>query len=392
MIKDFTTAKKYLAAAEEMTLTQKLKDQLMLTKLLITISEQDKIDAVFEEKLLPSIKWLQEKASRDSTENQADYYLSEWKIFYRNLMGEILAQRYHKQGDFYKEALVVGAADWMTTYSGNYDWSMGINFLRDNLASQDVEKLFDLFNNKNPSNLERYLLTHNTIKKSAVTEFAGTAYLRDYNYAKAISWFEKSINKKNLQINTNPFVDLLYDQKEPLASEAKFVTTKIAFAKEMQKQMLLAVTDKGNAAKHFYKIANGLYNITYYGHAWQLVQYSRSGSDGYSMPPGATAFQKEYYGCYSTLAYFKKAMEASADNNFKARCLFMMAKCSQKQIANPSYFSNGNNLGTTDNTYWQEFTRNKYFPELLKKYSETPFFTEAFNSCSYLSDFVKHKN
>ena len=63
-------------------------------------------------------------------------------------MNEILTQRYHRQGDFYKEVLVLGAADWMTTYSGNYDWSNGINFLRDNLISKDVEKLFDLFNNK----------------------------------------------------------------------------------------------------------------------------------------------------------------------------------------------------------------------------------------------------
>ena len=131
----------------------------------------------------------------------------------------------------------------------------------------------------NPSDLERYQLTYNTIKKAAGTEFAGTAYLRDYNYAKAITWFKKSTNKKNLQINTNPYFDLLYDQEEPLASEAKFVTTKVAFAEEMQKQMLLTVTDKANAAKHFYQLANGLYNITYYGHAWQLVQYNRSGSD-----------------------------------------------------------------------------------------------------------------
>ena len=55
---------------------------------------------------------------------------------------------------------------------------------------------------------------------------------------------------------------------------------------------------------------------------------SRSGIDGYSIPAGATSFQKEYYGCYSAFEYFKKAMEASANNNFKARCLFMMAKCS----------------------------------------------------------------
>lgn len=190
-------------------------------------------------------------------------------------------------------------------------------------------------------------------------------------------------------------MDLLYDQEETLSTEIKFTTTKLAFAEEIQKQMLLAGTDKANAAKHYYKIANGLYNITYYGHAWKLVQYNRSGSDGYYIPDNATDFQKEYYGCYSALQYFKKAMDASADNNFKARCLFMMAKCSQKQVQKPQYASfnySWDKLDAAEKAYWPKFTNNIYFPDFIKKYSKTPFYKEAYSSCSYLSDFVKKKS
>lgn len=88
--------------------------------------------------------------------------------------------------------------------------------------------------------------------------------------------------------------DLLYDQEESLPTEIKFTTTKLVFAEEMQKQMLLAGTNKANAAKHYYKIVSGLYNITYYGHAWKLVQYDRSGSDGYYITDNATDFQKKF--------------------------------------------------------------------------------------------------
>ncbi len=59
MIKDYRTAKKYIADAEKMNLTQKVKDQLALTKLLVTINEKEKIDAAFEEELLPSLKRLE---------------------------------------------------------------------------------------------------------------------------------------------------------------------------------------------------------------------------------------------------------------------------------------------------------------------------------------------
>ena len=88
-------------------------------------------------------------------------------------------------------------------------------------------------------------------------------------------------------------------------------------------------------------------------------------------------------------------MDVSADNNFKARCLFMMGKCSQKQIQKPQYAAfnySWDKLDAAEKAYWPTFTNNKYFPELIKQYSKTSFYKEAFNSCSYLSDFVKTKS
>jgi hypothetical protein len=41
--------------------------------------------------------------------------------------------------------------------------------------------------------------------------------------------------------------------------------------------------------------------------------------------------------------------------------------------------------------YFLDFKNNKYFPRLIKEYGNTPFYTTAFNSCSYLRDFVKKK-
>ena len=396
MMKDYSKAKKYLSTAKSMALTPKVNDQWMLTTLLVSINEQDKIDAVFEGHLLPSIEWLETKAKNEKPADVGYYEITQWKQFYRNLMSEIIARRYHRQGDLAKEALAIGAADWINNGSDNYyNTGNGISFLHNNLDAKDVEKLYALMNNKEANKFETYLLQHTTVSKSAVIDFAGTAYLRSYDYPKAIDWFKKQADKKSLVINTNPFVDLLYDQEETLSTETKFVTNKLAFAEEMQKQLLLVGTDKVNAAKHYYKIANGMYNMTYYGYAWKLVQYDRSGSDGYSIPDNATDFQKEYYGCYSALQYFKKAMDASADNNFKARCLFMMGKCSQKQIQKPQYAAfnySWDKLDAAEKAYWPTFTNNKYFPELIKQYSKTSFYKEAFNSCSYLSDFVKKKS
>ena len=395
MMNDLAAAKKYLASADKMKPVGKLKDQWVLTNILVTINEKENIDAAFEEQLLPSLQWLQQKAKAEKPQSIQFYEINQWKKVYRDLMSEIMARRYHKQGELYKEALCIGAADAAVSPGENiYGFEKGIDFMRNNLGSKDVEQLYSFLTNKQLTTFGNFLVKNNSIKLSVVTDFAGTAYLREYDYANAKQWFKKTTDKKAMEIVTNPFADLLYDQEEQLPSEANFRTDKLAFAETMLQLQKLTETDKVNAAKNYYKIATALYNITYYGHAWKLVDYYRSGSDGYAIPKNATPFQKEYYGCYSALNYFEKAMNASSDKNFKARCLFMMAKCSQKQVQRPRYIDfnyNYDQLDMAEKAYWPKFKDNKYFPQLIKDYSATPFYKQAYNSCSYLRDFVKRK-
>jgi tetratricopeptide (TPR) repeat protein len=393
MLRDFAMAKKYLATAKQLNPSSKVSDQWALTNLLITINEKDKIDAAFEEQILPSVQWLLQKAKNDPVLKTSNSWsdISPWKQFYRNLFNNILAPRYNKQGDVYKEALAYGTAD--NTYGSNYVMgsTSGIDFLRNKLTVTDVEKLYSLLSGK-PNKFEQFVINNNMIKLNTVVDFAGTAYLREGNYTKAIEWLKKSANSSPL--NKNPFVDLLYDLEEQLPTEKKFTTSKLVFAQEMLRLQGLVKTDKANAAKHLYKIALGLYNTTHYGHTWEIVQYGRSGSDGYYMPDNATTFEKEYYGCYAAHHTFKAALEASSDKEFKARCLFMMGKCSQKTVQQPQFHQFPNNWDAFDkalSNYLPTFKNNTYFPQFVKEYKDTKFYTEAFNSCSYLRDFVNKK-
>lgn len=393
MHKDYASAKKYLSLAEKMQLSDKVKDQWALTNLLVTISEKDKIDAAFEEQLMPSLKWIEQRIKAEKPIEVNYWKVQQWSTIYRNLMSEIVAKKYHEQGDLARETLSIGAADWIMKGKDQYYGAAanGIDFLRNNLASKDVEKLYAMLDNKQTSNFENYLFTHNSVNKKAVADFAGTSYLREYDYSKAIDWFKKSSEKSTL--SKNPFLDIKYDRVEQLPAEKKFMTTKLAFAQEMLK-LEQQTKQPALAAAAYYKLAVGMYNITYYGHTWEMVQYYRSGSDGYAIPKNATDFQKEYYGAYKAQNYFEKALNASADKNFKARCLFMMAKCAQKQVRQPQYddySSNWDQFDVAQKAYWPIFKNNKYFPQFVKEYGTTAFYKEAFGSCSYLRDFVRKK-
>lgn len=393
MIQDYKTAREYLDAGSKMNLGGKALDQMMLTKLLVTISEQNIIDRNFEEQILPSVQWLEKKAKEEKPAMSGYWEINQWADFYRNLMTEVLAKRYHAQGDLQKEVLCMGAAEKIN--KGGLS-SSSATFMQDHIGSADVEKLFALMTRGGNNAFEKYLISNNTLTVNDVTDFAGTAYLREHQYDKAIEWLGKVKDTRKITINTNPFIDLLYDQESELPSDAKFSITKLAFAREMKRLLELSQTDKANAGRHFYKYALGLYNITYYGHAWKLVEYYRSGSDGYAIPKDASPFKKEYYSAAMAQAYFEKAMNAASDNNFNARCLFMMAKCSQKQLRQPQYSDyKGDNywdqMEADRKSYWAKFKNNAFFPQLVKEYGNTAFFKEAKTSCSHLRDFLDKK-
>ncbi len=114
MSKDLKQANSYLQTAKQLPLTEKVKDQWMLTNLLVQINEKGTLDAAFEASILPSVQWLEAKAKKDE----------EWKKFYRNLFSEIIALQYEKQNDNHKAALALGCADKImyVKYDGYEDY------------------------------------------------------------------------------------------------------------------------------------------------------------------------------------------------------------------------------------------------------------------------------
>ncbi|MEO6540857.1 MAG: hypothetical protein ABIN74_07715, partial [Ferruginibacter sp.] len=85
MTRDYANAKKYLATAEKLQPGKKVKDQWALTNLLITIREKDKIDPAFEEQLLPSLKWVEERVRTEKPVEVEYWQVQQWRAIYRNL-------------------------------------------------------------------------------------------------------------------------------------------------------------------------------------------------------------------------------------------------------------------------------------------------------------------
>jgi hypothetical protein len=386
IIKDYTHAKQYLHNVGKLNALQKIKDQATLTQLLVTINEQPIIDSNFEAALLPSVLWLQKKALKETKNLKADNYYewqqTPWGNFYRNLFAEILAKRYHAQHEVYKEALCIGNAEKIT--GGNYATE---DFVENNIQTKDVLALYNLVNRKNKTAWERFICDGFNVSKDKIKEVISVSYTRDYNFSLALQWLNKIKTEDLIHLERNPFADILFDVQDSIFSFDNGHFDKISFLKEI---LRLSVKEKENkaTADDLYKLATGYYNITYYGRAWEVVKYFRSGDDGYYVPPDALPYDREYYGCYTAEKYFSKAMLAYNDKSRQARCLFMIAKCEQKRnTEKPDY-----GFGFYGNSKaFLSFKYSKYFPQLVNSYKGTVFFNEAYNSCSYLRDFVNKK-
>ena len=411
MLGNWQAAGTLLTSAEKMTMMPEMKDQWEMTRLLLTINEKKQIDPALETSLLPSLKWLEKKA-RTEKRSEINYYENgEWKQFFRNLLSEVIAKKYHAQGDLAKEALVIGAGEkfsWIPNneseeeyypYYGIFE-NKALRFLRYEMNSSQAEQLYALMTSSSPSAYEKFLLQKNTLTANNVMDYIGTAYLRENNLEKAIAGFKKIPEKYYRQdpyrtyLAANPFASLILDTHAP--TKADTVTyTKLSFAQRMQE---LAKTANGpgsadDKAKAFYKLATGYYQMSYWGNSWLLLAYEWHTGDGLKKGNHQN-WEKEYYGVYRAEQLYRKAYELSTDKNLKARCLFMAAKCAQKQALLPVYteFREYGEYVKAIKRYEASYRKNdQYFGPLKKEYAATPFYIEVYNTCSYLKDFADKK-
>ncbi|WP_276479936.1 hypothetical protein [Paraflavitalea pollutisoli] len=392
---DYAAARKQLDEAKKQSLTTAQQDQWAMSNLLLTINAKETIDAAFEKQILPSIQWLEKKSADDA----------EYGQFYRRLFSDILSTKYRKTSNA-KDVLCIGVADWANNQFvkdgwGYYSSPHAITMLRYEMTAQQVEGLIALIESKKLTDFEQYLVKHNSFSKDDVNDVAGTTWLRQFDFATAEKWFTKvspDYYKKEVYttyLAGNPFADLIDDTHAPTKQDT-VTYTKLSFSRKMR-QLEQEVTTGNNLekqAKAYYEMAKGLYQMSYWGNSWMLVHYDWSGNDGIKGPDAMKPGDKEYYGVYKAEEFYQNAFNLSQDRNFKARCLFMMAKCDQKQIAVPTWAQakDYNEYEKLQKIYSQNIQTNKdHFPQLAKEYSNTAFYKEAFNTCSYLKDFVTKK-
>lgn len=383
-------ARTLLDEAKKQTLSPLQQDQWAMTNLLVTINAKKEIDENFEKELLPSMQWLEKKAAADQ----------EFAKFYRRIFADILTSKYKavKNRNNIKYMLCSGVADRIHQEFLNNSWGYypeTLYKLRTSLDAKQVENLIQLTESKQLTAFEKFLVSKCSFGKNELYDLAGTTWLREQKFAEAEAWFRKVPAAYYLKepfktyMAANPFADLIMDTHAPTKQDT-IRYSKLSFTQRMMQleKDLAATSDKEKKALLYYELAKGYYHMSYWGNSWMLVQYGWSGSE--ADYPDNNNLSKQRYSDYYTVARAKanylSALSNTLNKNLQAKCIFMAAKCDQKQVGNIPWDKRELKGWITSFD-----KRNSYFSQLSKNFSSTPFYKEAFNTCSYLRDFVRSK-
>gem|GEM_PF-443580 len=366
-----------LAAAEKSNPTDKEKDMLHIERLLLQVCRDGKINDKTEAAILPSLQWLEQRAATRSYFNRA----------YRNLLLSVLPNTYILQQDTLKAVLCIARG----TIGTNGTKLEPAFFSELDQVSTDNIITLKTFIGKQGSGkpFDKWLTGAGPFRDGALDDYIGARYIRQHDFAKALVVLKTIPDSiANNYALLDPFTDRVKDTQEPKEEDLP-VYTRHAFSLEMQR-----LKDRGEkaSAEELYKYATGLYSMTYYGLSWNAGIYYRSGNDqlGYFDSDARQALlpeYRDYYSCEEALRYYQLAFDKSNDQEFKARCLYMMAKCWQKNFrpTEDKYRYDP----SQNNDYLANTLSSPYFRQLVASYSGTGTYSQLLTDCTYLSYYLK---
>ena len=332
-----------------------LKKQLDVFQLALKINSLNEVSDSIE-------RWVFNVKNETIFEEKGDF---------NDFLEDKLAQLYNKSGDSGKSFMM----------------HHELRELKPNPNLDVVEDLLEVARNPTKNRFERSIVNvpNDTITiESELLDIKATYYLSNFQIEAAMETYKKMPESNWNRFGLfDPFIerinDCVFDNCFPDTTQQKYNKGEI-----MQYIIDLDYQAKANpelAAKLYYKLGIAYYNMTYFGYAWDVMDYFRSGSslprwtynNSNIMPLyGSPYGNKENFDCSLALSYFDKVLLfAEDDSELAAKAAYMAAKCERNNF----YTSGG------ERTY-------KYFDILLNKYGNTQFALRMIGECKYFEAYA----
>jgi hypothetical protein len=375
--KDFTKSEEYLQKVEKISkddvaITQQIRGIRIIGKII----QSDSITNEFEQNFVDDFTWLQRKEQQNNSNIQN---ILQWTKTY-------LAGKYFEQQEYVKSECLSSTKAYYKDY-------------------ESLDKLLNFIYKSNKTPFETLLANCYSHTQEDIYGLQGFVKLYDENDAKAaLELYKKS---RYVTLLGDPFMIHLKDCHDCDHQAYQDITyNQVSFVQRIIDLQKSAETNKEKAAESYFLLGNAFYNMTYYGNARAMYQ-SDIFWDNWSWESNYYAYSTNQYSyesdvfwessyisqyqkngimyipldCSKAKEYYVKAMNASNDKEFKAKCCMMAAKCEYAEFVNDGKI-----------TYEQYYIAGEFYEKMLKDYKKTKYFQEVINECSYFGDFVKSPN
>jgi len=343
----------YLTKAQKEAKDNNLvQEQIRLIRLLAKVKDGKAGDKKFENNVVDDLNWLK-NSKHDTAFRGKDAYAAILKQ---------LSTGYAKIGN--------------RILSNCFNIDLDSATKNDNKTLNDIVSLMD----KSKTPFEQFALSVLQYNKSDLVELQAVNLMYQYDFKGALAKFNEYPDAGKSPLYGDPFMANINDCHD---CDAKAVgthqITKLDFVKRMVELEDKVKANPADAADYLL-LANAFYNMTYFGN--NRVLYTTKATYigdasyewGSDYKDAKILFSQVYMSCAKAEEYYNKAMNASTDKEFKAKCCFMAAKCEQN-----TFFCN------KPKDYKGDFRSGKYFKMMTDNYSKTEYYKDVLSECAYFN-------
>lgn len=414
-------ASKILKQSANMKGTPDIKEKIKIFQFMLD-AINGSYDTAFEQKILPQLKWLDQKIRTNITDEVRKKTIEDtWMMhgnysyyYYNDMMRKIaisiISTNYLKRRNAVKAAAFAGMGTELLpkliglretslndkyitvtleeyrkdTVNWNMDYSNELFLMLDTIRVQDVIAYKDYLFSGGKTELDRFLIERCYKNKNYFNELIGTKYIRAMQFDKAVAYlknvddyYEKTLNiYKEGYLNDDPFYPPWVGREKKTIKNKK-----LNFCIKMNdlKNQIRSTRNKNEKAQYEYKYAIGLAQII--SNNWALAAYGRGNH---------THDIENHYDLYSykfnnqVNKYLTLAQKRSSDKNLQSQCIYARSWL---------YWDIDSDYDSQNQEYTYKPARKmKYlFSLLAKNYAGTPFVLEMQTQCDLLADYIASK-
>lgn len=357
---DLPNANKYLRLASRSLPTRHpiVAAQIRMSSLFAKIRSLTAVDAGMENQLAVELAWI---GSYQSEINYRATTLNVWILAQ-------LSRLYQDKGDVLRSLLLTD--------------NPRSAFYRDN---SKIDTMIALLTQPATA-FDSYLETYTEYTVEQLQELKGLNLLYAGRLSESIQSFElvgDEIYKQEL--NADPFMIHIWDCHDcdfEAPSHAKY--TKATFAQKMLDLAQKATGQGEAAAQASLELANGYYNMSYYGNGRDI--YDTEHGNLRSNNNDALQNSELSYNLDFAKKYYIQAAQLSGDKEFKAKATWMLAKVEHNIYYNVHAFA-----PQDPNSEVNDINAGEYYKKLKAEFSDTQYYQEVIKECGYFKTFVDQR-